>query len=99
MIKVIEGYKMKKGVEIPPLLLKLRSHAMQYQGFVGAENLISEEESSIVAMVSTWEKTGHWRIWESSKIRQELLQQIETLLAEQPRVTIYRIMPTISWMV
>ena len=39
MIKVIVGYRVKAGKDIRPLLLKLRMNAMQYPGFVGAENL------------------------------------------------------------
>ena len=97
MIKVIIGYKLKEGADIQPILLKLRSHAMQYPGFIGAENLLSERDSSIVATVSTWEKVEDWRIWEKSKIRQELLRQAESLLVEEPKVTIYRTMPTASW--
>ena len=97
MIKVIVGYKLKEGADIQPILLKLRSNAMQYPGFIGAENLLSEKDSSIVAMVSTWEKVEDWRIWEKSKIRQELLRQTERLLVEEPKVTIYRTMPTARW--
>jgi len=95
MIKVIIGYKVKRDVDLQPILLKLRLHAMTYPGFMGAENLISEKDSSIVAMVSTWEKVEDWRVWEKSKIRQELLREAETLLMEEPEATIYRVMPTV----
>ena len=97
MIKVIIGCKLKEGADIQPILLKLRSHAMQYPGFIGAENPLSKKDSSIVATVSTWEKVEDWRIWEKSKIRQELIRQAERLLAEEPKVTIYRTMPTARW--
>ena len=97
MIKVIVGYRLKKGADIQPMLLKLRSYAMTYLGFVGAENLLSEQDSSIVAMVSTWEKVEDWRLWETSKARREILREAEALLVEEPRVTIHRIMPTVRW--
>jgi len=96
MIKVIVGYKLKKGADIQPILLKLRSHAMTYPGFVGAENLLSGKDSSIVAMVSTWERIENWKVWEISKIRQDILREAETLLVEEPRVIVYRIMPTVK---
>jgi heme-degrading monooxygenase HmoA len=73
MIKVMVGYKLKRDADIQPILLKLRTHAMTYPGFVGAENLVSREDSSIVAMISIWEKPEHWRVWEGSAIRQEIL--------------------------
>jgi heme-degrading monooxygenase HmoA len=97
MIKVMTGYKVTKGEDIQLILPKLGSHAMQYPGFKGAESLLSEKDSSIVIMVSTWEKTEDWRTWEKSKIGQDLLRQAETFLVEEPRVTIYRIMPKMVW--
>ena len=97
MIKVIVGYKLKMGADIQPILLKLRASAMQYPGFIGAENLISEEDSSIVATVTTWDKVENWKVFESSKIRQDILEETEALLAEEPRIMIYRIVPTGRW--
>jgi heme-degrading monooxygenase HmoA len=97
MIKVIIGYKLKEGADIQPVLLKLRSHAMTYAGYVGGENLINDKDTSIVAIITTWEKADDWRSWEASKARQEIHREAEPLLAEEPRVAIYRIIPTVRW--
>lgn len=97
MIKGIVGYKARTDKDVQPIFLKLRSHAMTYPGFMGAENLRGEKDSSIIAMVSTWERLENWRIWEESRITQELLRQAEALLMEEPRVTTYRIMPAEMW--
>ena len=97
MIKVIIGYKLKKGADIQPILLKLRSYAMTFPGFVGAENLVSKKDNSIVAMQTNWERLEDWKTWESSKVRQQILREAETLLVEEPKVTIYKIMPTSGW--
>jgi len=97
LIKVIVGYKVKRITDIEPVLVKLRAHAMQYPGFVSSENLISEKDSSIIAMVSTWDTSEDFQVWEESKIRQELLQEANEVLEQEPRVTIYRIMPTDRW--
>jgi len=97
MIKVVVGYKVRRGENIEPILLELRSHAMTYPGFVGAENLLSEKDTSIVAVISTWAKAEDWREWEKSTIRQKLLRQAETLLVEEPKVTINRTAPTMRW--
>ncbi len=94
MIKVIVGYKVKRDADIQPVFLKLRSNAMQYPGFVGAENLVSQQDGSIVAMISTWEKVENWRLWEGSRIRQEIVREAEPFLDEELRVVIYRITPT-----
>jgi heme-degrading monooxygenase HmoA len=97
MIKGIVGCKVRKDRDLEPILFKLKSHATQYQGFKGMENLVSEENASVVAMVSTWESLEDWKTWSQSRVTQELLRQAETLLREEPRVTTYRILPAVMW--
>lgn len=97
MIKVIVGYRVKKGEDIKPLLLKLRMNAMQYPGFVGAENLTHRRDSSIILAISTWDSAENWIAWEKSKVRAELLAEIKPLVEDQTRVEIYDIIPTKKW--
>jgi len=98
MIKGIVGCKVRKDTDLEPILLKLKSHAMQYQGFKDMENLVGEENASVVAMVSTWESLDDWKLWAQSTITQEVLRQAETLLTEEPRMTTYRMMmPAVRW--
>ena len=97
MIKVIIGYKLKSGADIEPILLKLRAGAMTYPGFVNSENLLSEQDTSIVATISTWQKAEDWRLWESSRTRQEIIRQAEEFFVEEPKITLYTIMPTVRW--
>jgi len=97
MIKGIIGYKVLSYKDVEPILMKLRSHAMQYSGFVSAENLVSEEDFSIVVMISTWETIEGWRTWVESRITQDLLQQAKTVVAGAARITAYRTMPTVEW--
>jgi antibiotic biosynthesis monooxygenase (ABM) superfamily enzyme len=97
MIKVIAGHKVKKGADIQPILLKLRSHAMQYPGYVSAENLLGEGDNSIVVVISTWQRVDDWKLWEKSKIRAELYRQAEALLEEELKITVYRMVATQRW--
>lgn len=97
MIKGIVGFKVRNYKDIEPVLMKLRSHAMQYPGFVSAENLVSDVDSSVVVMMSTWQTTDNWRAWLKSRITQDLLRHDRELSLEKPRVTAYRIMPTAEW--
>jgi heme-degrading monooxygenase HmoA len=97
MIKGIVGCKVRQNGNLEPVLLKLKSHATQYQGFKGMENLVSEENASVVAMVTTWESLEDWRSWAQSAITQALLREAETLLAEEPRLTTYRMVPAVRW--
>jgi antibiotic biosynthesis monooxygenase (ABM) superfamily enzyme len=97
MIKGVVGYKVKSYKDLEPILMKIRSHAMQYPGFVSAESLVSEVDSSVVVMMSTWETIENWSMWAKSRITQDLLRQAEVFLKEKPRITAYRIMTTVEW--
>lgn len=97
MIKVIVGYKVKMREDMEPILMKLRSHAMTYPGFVSEEILINEKNVYIVIVVSTWVKVEDFRVWEKSTIRKELLRQAEALLVDETKVTVWRAMPTVRW--
>ena len=97
MIKVIEGYELKKGTDIQPMFLKLRSYAMTFSGFVSVEHIRSVKGSSIAALLYNWEGLQNWEAWESSKLRQQILREVEPLLVSEPRITIYEVVPTSAW--
>jgi heme-degrading monooxygenase HmoA len=97
MIKVIVEYRVKQSADIEPLLSKLMSNALTFPGFIGAENLKSEEDSSIIAMVQTWDRRADWAGWELSSIRQSILAEAKPLLEEAPMVTVYRVASTRGW--
>jgi heme-degrading monooxygenase HmoA len=94
MIKGIIGYKVLEYRNIEPILMQLRSCAMQYSGFVGAEFLVSAEDHSVGVMISTWETMENWRTWVGSKGTLEVLQRAKTSVTGTPRITAYRTMPT-----
>jgi len=94
VIKVVEGYKVKPGANIQDIFIKLRTNAIQFPGFISAENLISKRDTSIAVFLSTWNAVENWRAWEISSIRQELYRQTEGLLEEEPKVSIYALVPT-----
>jgi len=97
MVKGIIGYKVLSYKDVEPILMQLRSHAMQYPGFVGAENLVSEEDFSVVIMISTWEMIENWRTWVESRRTRDLLRQAKSVVMGTARVTAYRTMPTVEW--
>ncbi|MEA1872137.1 MAG: antibiotic biosynthesis monooxygenase [Chloroflexota bacterium] len=97
MIKGIIGYKVLSYKDVEPILMQLRSHAMQYPGFVGAENLVSEEDFSVVIMISTWETVESWRTWVESRRTRDLLRKSKSVVMGAARVTAYRTMPTVEW--
>ena len=97
MIRVIEGHKVKDYIDMQPILLKIRANAMQYPGYVGSEFLIDNKANDVVVVISTWMTPEAWQLWEKSKVRVDLYQQAEWLMVEEPRISIYRIVPTQAW--
>ncbi len=97
MITVIVGYKLKTGANIQPILMKLMSNVITHPGFIKAENLISAKDKAIAVIIYTWHTIEDWHIWENTSYRQKITQQADTLLLEQPRVTVYKAMPTTGW--
>ena len=97
MIRALVGYKVKSGVDILPVLIQIRSSQMSFPGFISSENLQNKTENSTIFTMSTWEKVSDWKAWETSKIRQSIITQLEGLLLDTPKVTIYGIMPTVGW--
>ncbi len=94
MIKVIEGHKVKRGANMQPIFLKFRSNALQYPGFIGAENLMSKTNASVILFISIWKEVENWVAWQTSTTRTELYQQAKELIADEPKVNIYEIVPT-----
>jgi heme-degrading monooxygenase HmoA len=94
MIKVIIERHLKEGKSLSPLLRELRAAAMHHPGYVTGETLVNTEDDSIITVISTWRSLEDWKAWETSETRAKLGQQIRTLLVEEPKFTIYKIMTT-----
>jgi antibiotic biosynthesis monooxygenase (ABM) superfamily enzyme len=97
MIKGIIGYEVLDYKNVEPILMQLRSFAMQYPGFVDAEFLVSEGDQSVGVMISTWETMENWRTWVGSKGTLALLRRARTAVTGTPRITAYRTMPIVEW--
>jgi len=97
MIKGIIGYKVLNYKNVEPILMQLRSYAMQCQGFITAEFMVSEGDESVGVMISTWETMENWRKWVESKGTQALLRRARAAVTGTPRITAYRTMPTVEW--
>jgi len=96
MIRVIieRHLKESKREDLAPLLRELRTAAMHQPGYLTGETLVSIEDLSITAVLSTWRNLDAWQAWEKSEPRTRLYKQIEPLLAEKPKVSAYQIAAT-----
>ncbi len=71
------------------LLVKLRSEAMQQQGYVSGETLKSIDDPSIWLVMSTWVNADLWKAWETTGQRREVVSKIEPLLVAPEKVSIF----------
>jgi quinol monooxygenase YgiN len=94
MIRIIVERHLKESENLSALLRELRAAAMNYPGYVTGETLVSTEDQTIIAVISTWRSIEDWKTWEASETRARLYQKIEPLLVEKPKVSAYRIMAT-----
>ena len=97
MIKGIIGYQVLDYKSVEPILMQLRSYAMQCPGFITAEFLVSEGNESVGVMISTWETMENWSTWVGSKGTLALLRRARTAVTGTPKITAYRTMPTVEW--
>ncbi len=96
MIRVIIERHLKEGKkgELIHLLRELRTSAIHQPGYISGETLASIEDASIVSVLSTWQSLSDWKNWQESETRAKLEKQIEPLLTERPKVSVYQIMAT-----
>jgi len=96
MVRILIERHLKAGKrgELIHLLKELRTSAIYQPGYVSGETLSSLEDASIISVLSTWQSLEDWKTWEESEPRLKLEQQIEPLLIETPKVSIYQVMAT-----
>jgi heme-degrading monooxygenase HmoA len=59
---------------------------------------MNNHDVSIVAIITTWEDVEYFKDWENSRTRIAIIKEYEDSLVEEPKITIYRIIPTQKWM-
>jgi len=96
MVRILIERHLKEGKrgDLMHLLRLLRTAAMCQPGYVTGETLTSTEDPSIISVLSTWHSLEEWEAWEKSRTRINLYNRIESLLVEEPKVSIYRVAAT-----
>ena len=94
MVRIIIERHLKPGKkgDLLSLLRELRTAAMHQPGYITGESLQSAEDASVISVLSTWQSLDDWKAWEKSEPRIKLYQQIEPLLLEKPKTSIYQVM-------
>ncbi len=67
------------------LLKKLRFKAMNHDGYISGETLISTDDHQEIMVISTWRSLEDWNSWKESKERKAIDAQLEKIQVEQTR--------------
>jgi heme-degrading monooxygenase HmoA len=93
IIKVLIERKVKKSKEseFTRLWRELRTRAISIEGYICGETLRSIDDPNRVLVISTWQSAEHWRKWEQNPRRLTIDTEIQTLLEEPAKISIYSI--------
>jgi heme-degrading monooxygenase HmoA len=92
MVRILIERQLKKGENIGRLLLELRKEAMVRKGYVSSETLVSTENSSIILVVSNWQRLEDWQAFEKSEERKKINRTINLLLSKKPTIRTFEIL-------
>lgn len=74
--------KEDKEKEFIELLKKLRTIAMQQEGYISGETLINTDNAQIFMVVSSWQSMEDWHLWKDNPTRKEIDDRLEELQVE-----------------
>jgi antibiotic biosynthesis monooxygenase (ABM) superfamily enzyme len=81
IVKVFIKRRIREGKEsqVLSLLKQMRTKAMDYDGYISGETLISATNPMEVMVVSNWENLESWAAWKKSQSRANIDAQLEEL--------------------
>ncbi|MCF8030988.1 MAG: antibiotic biosynthesis monooxygenase [Desulfohalobiaceae bacterium] len=91
MIKVliIRRIPAGKGKQVLPLFRKLRSLAMEQQGYISGETLQNYNDPEEHLVISVWDSMEKWQVWLGSRERQQVQEEIDAILGSETEYTVY----------
>ena len=78
-----------KEAQLLPLLLMLRSKALNQPGYISGETLRNVNEAEDYVTISTWKSVDDWKACEIGRERWEIQAKIDDLLEEKTAYGIY----------
>jgi len=68
---------------------KLRSHAVQKQGYISGETLVNHFDYRSITVISTWQTVEDWIQWQESHERAAIESKLGSQLEEPAKYEIY----------
>jgi heme-degrading monooxygenase HmoA len=78
-----------KAKKMVPLFRKMRSLAMNQNGYISGETLRNMNDPEEYIVISSWQSSDEWVAWLKSDERQGIQSQIDALLGGQTQYEIY----------
>ncbi len=84
-IKVIITRRVEAGKkrDLIPLLMQLRTKAMNQKGYISGETLRGISDPDEFLVISTWSSIEDWEDWENNPERVKIQAAIDALLKER----------------
>jgi len=79
----------EKGKEILPLFKKMRSLAMEQQGYISGETLRNYNDPEEYLVISVWNTVDDWQSWLQSRERQQVQEEIDAILGGRTEYAVY----------
>lgn len=70
----------EKGGRILSLITRLRTMAMEQEGYISGETLRSATDPNDYLVISSWNSIDDWRRWKADPKRKEIQKQIDEIL-------------------
>ena len=79
----------EKGKQILPLFKKMRSLAMEQQGYISGETLRNYNDPEEYLVISVWNTVDDWQSWLQSRERQQVQEEIDAILGGRTEYAVY----------
>jgi len=71
--------------------------ALSHQpGFLGGEVEVALDDANSVTVATSWASPEHHELWEHGPVHRQLLDELDALLASEPRSQVYRVVDAVG---
>lgn len=78
-----------KARKMIPIFRKMRSLAMNQEGYISGETLRNLNNPEEFVVISSWQSADDWQTWLNSRDRQSIQQEVDTLLGGKTEYEVF----------
>ena len=76
--------------KIIPLLIELRSRALEQPGYLSGETLVRGDDPQELLVISTWDSLEQWNHWLQNPLRAEIQGRVDAYLESETLYQVYQ---------